>query len=211
MPSLFTKIIRGEVPGRFVWRDERAVGFLTIAPLRPGHTLVVPIEEIDHWLDVPPDLMQHLTLVAQKIGQAVQRTFRPEKVGLMIAGLEVRHVHLHLVPIHSLGDLDFAKADTKATPEALDAAAQKLRAALREAGHREVADKLGGSDGPRAARCDGGGDGRLERHGPRGGGVPRRRRRTRRRVRAPPGRARRDGRGAARGAAAPTRWACRWT
>ena len=141
MPSLFTKIIRGEVPGRFVWRDDRAVGFLTIGPLRPGHTLVVPIEEIDHWLDVPPDLMQHLTLVAQKIGQAVQQTFRPEKVGLMIAGLEVRHVHLHLVPIHSLGDLDFAKADTKAAPEALDAAAEKLRAALREAGHREVAEK----------------------------------------------------------------------
>ena len=141
MPSLFTKIIRGEVPGRFVWRDERAVGFLTIAPLRPGHTLVVPIAEIDHWLDVPPDLMQHLTLVAQKIGQAVQRTFRPEKVGLMIAGLEVRHVHLHVVPIQSLGDLDFAKADANAKPEALDAAAEKLRAALREAGHREVAEK----------------------------------------------------------------------
>ena len=133
MPSLFTKIIRGEVPGRFVWRDERAVGLLSIAPLRPGHTLVVPVQEIDHWLDVPPDLMQHLTLVAQKIGQAVQRTFRPEKIGLMIAGLEVRHVHLHLVPIHSLGDLDFSKADAKAAPEALDAAAAKLRAALREA------------------------------------------------------------------------------
>ena len=85
----------------------------------------MPIEEIDHWLDVPPELMQHLTLVAQKIGQAVQRTFRPEKVGLMIAGLEVRHVHLHLVPIHSLGDLDFAKADAKATPAALDAAARE--------------------------------------------------------------------------------------
>jgi len=141
VPSLFTKIIRGEVPGRFVWRDERAVGFLTIAPLRPGHTLVVPVEEIDHWLDVPPELMQHLTLVAQKIGQAVQQVFRPEKVGLMIAGLEVRHVHLHLVPIHSLGDLDFAKADAKAAPAALDAAAERLRAALREAGHREVADK----------------------------------------------------------------------
>ncbi len=141
MASLFTKIIRGEVPGRFVWRDARAVAFLTIAPLRPGHTLVVPIEEIDHWLDVPPELMQHLTLVAQKVGQAVQQAFRPEKVGLMIAGLEVRHVHLHVVPIQSLGDLDFAKADAKAAPAALDAAAERLRQALREAGHREVADK----------------------------------------------------------------------
>ena len=140
MASLFTRIIRGELPGRFVWRDQRAVGFLTIAPLRPGHTLVVPIEEIDHWLDVPPDLMQHLTGVAQKIGQAIQASFRPEKVGLMIAGLEVRHVHLHLVPIKSLGDLDFARADANASPESLDAAAEKLRAALREAGQREVAD-----------------------------------------------------------------------
>jgi histidine triad (HIT) family protein len=141
VPSLFTRIIRGELPGRFVWRDERAVGFLTVAPLRPGHTLVVPIEEIDHWLDVPPELMQHLTAVAQKIGQSIRETFSPEKVGLMIAGLEVRHVHLHLVPIHSLGDLDFAKADAKAAPEAPDAAAERLRAALREAGHREVVEK----------------------------------------------------------------------
>jgi histidine triad (HIT) family protein len=141
VPSLFTKIIRGELPGRFVWRDARAVAFLTISPLRPGHTLVVPVEEIDHWLDVPPELMQHLTAVAQKIGQSVQRAFRPTKVGLMIAGLEVPHVHLHVVPIKSLGDLDFAKADANAAPEALDAAAEKLRAALREAGHAEVAEK----------------------------------------------------------------------
>ena len=141
MASLFTKIIRGELPGRFVWRDARAVAFLTIAPLRPGHTLVVPVEEIDHWLDVPPELMQHLTLVAQKVGEAVQRVFRPTKVGLIIAGLEVPHVHLHLVPIKSLGDLDFAKADANAETEALDTAAERLRAALREAGHPEVAEK----------------------------------------------------------------------
>jgi histidine triad (HIT) family protein len=141
LASLFTRIIRSELPGRLVWRDDRAVAFLTIAPLRPGHTLVVPVEEIDHWLDVPPELMQHLTLVAQKVGQAVQRTFRPEKVGLMIAGLEVRHVHLHVIPIKSLGDLDFAKADANASPESLDAAAERLRAALREAGHAEVVER----------------------------------------------------------------------
>lgn len=139
MPSIFTKIIRGEAPGRLVWRDERAVGLLSVAPLRPGHTLVIPVEEIDHWLDVEPALMQHLTSVAQKLGQAVQQAFRPEKVGLMIAGLEVRHVHLHLVPIHTLGDLDFSKADKHATPAALDAAAEQLRAALRAARHPEAA------------------------------------------------------------------------
>jgi histidine triad (HIT) family protein len=139
--SLFSRIIRGELPGRFVWRDERAVAFLTLSPLRPGHTLVVPTLEIDHWLDVPPELMAHLTLVAQKIGGAVQAAFRPEKVGLMIAGLEVRHVHLHVIPIKSLGDLDFARADANASPESLDEAAERLRAALRAAGHREVAEK----------------------------------------------------------------------
>ncbi len=138
MPSLFTKIIRGEIPGRFVWRDERAVAFLTIAPLRPGHTLVVPIEEVDHWLDLPPDLLAHLTEVAHKVGQGIQQAFSPKKVGMMIAGLEVPHVHLHLVPIHELHDLDFSRADSSPDPAALDQAAEQLRTTLRAAGHTEV-------------------------------------------------------------------------
>jgi len=140
MPSLFTKIIQGELPGRFVWRDERCVAFLSIAPLRPGHTLVVPIQEVDHWLDAEPALNAHLFAVAQKVGQAIQGAFAPEKVGLMIAGLEVHHLHLHLVPIHGLRDLDFGNADHGAKPEALDAAAEKLRGALRAQGFAEVAD-----------------------------------------------------------------------
>ena len=140
MPSLFTKIIRGELPGRFVWRDERAVAFLTIAPLRMGHTLVVPVDEVDHWLDLEPELMQHLTDVSHKVGNAVQQAFSPVKVGMMIAGLEVPHVHLHLVPIHALSDLDFSRADANPDPAALDEAAEALRKALRSAGHAEVAD-----------------------------------------------------------------------
>jgi histidine triad (HIT) family protein len=140
MPTLFTRIIRGEIPGRFVWRDAQCVAFLTIAPLRPGHTLVVPIREVDHWLDLAPAEAAHLTVVAQQIGRAVQAAFSPVKVGLMIAGLEVPHVHLHVVPIHELRDLDFAQADKSPAPAALDAAAAKLRAALRAAGHTEVSD-----------------------------------------------------------------------
>ena len=89
MPTLFTRIIRGELPGRFVWRDAQCVAFLTIAPLRPGHTLVVPIREVDHWLELAPAEAAHLTAVAQKIGRAIQSAFAPVKVGLMIAGLEV--------------------------------------------------------------------------------------------------------------------------
>jgi len=137
--SIFTRIIRGELPGRFVWRDDRTVAFLTIAPLKPGHTLVVPIEEVEHWLDLEPALMAHLTDVSHKVGRAIERVFRPEKVGLMIAGLEVPHVHLHLVPIWGLRDLDFANADSKASDASLDEAAEKIRDELRAAGYTEVA------------------------------------------------------------------------
>ena len=130
MATLFTKIINGELPGRFVWRDDRVVAFLTIAPLKPGHVLVVPIEEVDHWIDVEPDLLAHLMQVSQNIGRAVDRAFAPEKVGMMIAGLEVPHVHVHVVPMSGVRDLDFANADPDPSPESLDEAAEAIRTAL---------------------------------------------------------------------------------
>jgi len=134
MPTLFTRIIQGEIPGRFVWRDERCVAFLTIAPIRPGHLLVVPRAEVDHWLDLEPELAAHLTGVAQTLGQALQHAFPCKKVGLMIAGLEVPHVHLHVLPIDRLHDLDFARQDQNAKPADLDAAAEKVRQSLRALG-----------------------------------------------------------------------------
>ncbi|MCA8992146.1 MAG: HIT family protein [Planctomycetaceae bacterium] len=130
MPSIFTKIINGELPGRFVYRDELCVAFLTIAPLKPGHTLVVPIEEIDHWIDVPPELSSHLFAVAQKVSQAIQQEFQPKKVGLMIAGLEVPHTHLHLVPIHALHELDFSKQDQNPDQAMMDDTMNRLRTAV---------------------------------------------------------------------------------
>jgi histidine triad (HIT) family protein len=139
MATIFTRIINGELPGRFVWKDDQCVAFLSIQPLRPGHTLVVPREEVDHWLDLDPDLAGHLMRVSQSIGKALQQGFRPKKVGLMIAGLEVPHVHLHLVPINGLEDMDFARQDRNPDPAALDRAAETIRAALRELGYREVA------------------------------------------------------------------------
>ena len=140
MASLFTRIIDGEIPGRFVWRDERCVAFATIAPLHAGHVLVVPIEEVDHWLDLAPDLAAHLFGVAQVIGQAQMTAFSPVRVGLIVAGLEVPHTHLHVVPIDSEAELDFARADHGASGESLDRAAEALRGALRFAGRSEVAD-----------------------------------------------------------------------
>ncbi|MGY6499648.1 MAG: HIT family protein [Acidimicrobiales bacterium] len=140
MPSIFTRIIDGELPGRFVWRDPRAVAFMSIAPLAPGHTLVVPVSEVDHWLDLDPDLTQHLMAVSQTIGKAIDRAFSPAKVGLMLAGLEVPHTHIHLVPIRGMHDMDFANAEPDTPGEVIEAAAQAIRDELRAAGVDEVSD-----------------------------------------------------------------------
>lgn len=139
MTTLFTKIIDGEIPGRFVWRDDEVVAFLTINPITPGHTLVVPRAEVDHWLDLPVALAERCMAVAQVIGQAQMQAFSPTRVGLIIAGLEVPHTHLHLIPIEMEADLSFAKADPSPDPAALDDAADRLRAALTAAGRSEVA------------------------------------------------------------------------
>lgn len=140
MTTIFTRIIDGELPGRFVWRDDECVAFLSIQPLRPGHTLVVPRLEVDHWLDLPSALTQHLMGVAHEIGLAQMDAFDPTRVGLIIAGMEVPHTHLHVVPIDAERDLSFANADIAASHESLDDAAQRLRSALRARGAAGVAD-----------------------------------------------------------------------
>jgi histidine triad (HIT) family protein len=144
MATLFSRIIAGEIPGRFVWRDERAVVFLTIAPIARGHALVVPVEEVDHWVDLDTYLAAHLMEVARQVGQAQMAAFAPRRIGMIIAGLEVPHCHLHLIPIESEADLSFARADHSPDPAALDDAAERLRATLRDAGHgAEVAAAVG--------------------------------------------------------------------
>ncbi|MGH3441564.1 MAG: HIT family protein [Nitriliruptorales bacterium] len=140
MATVFTRIIEGELPGRFVWKDDRCVAFLSINPLREGHTLVVPREEVDHWLDASPDLLDHLFGVSRHVGGAIQQVWRPEKVGLMIAGLEVHHLHIHVSPIDGLQDLNFANAARDPDPDVLDENAERIRNALRDLGHDHVAD-----------------------------------------------------------------------
>jgi histidine triad (HIT) family protein len=137
VPTIFTRIIEGELPGKFVWRDDKCVCFMSIAPLRPGHALIVPIAEIDKWTDLEPDLAAHLFLVAQRIAQAQEAAFSPARVGLIIAGLEVPHCHLHTVPIDHESDLHFANANTNATDEDLERAAAALRAGLAAAGYAD--------------------------------------------------------------------------
>lgn len=140
MSSVFTRIFRGELPARFVYQDDRCAAFLSIAPLRPGHVLVVPRAEVDHWIDLEPELAGHLMQVAQQVGKGQMLAFAPHRVGMMIAGFEVAHVHVHVVPIDGMNDLDFANADHRAGAAALDDAAGKLRRALRELGSAGVAD-----------------------------------------------------------------------
>lgn len=133
MATLFTKIIEGEIPGVFVWEDDQCVAFMSVNPLRPGHTLVVPRMEVDHWLDCPDDLRDHLMIVAKTIGKAQQQLYRSEKVGLMIAGLEVPHLHIHVVPIDSATDLDFANAASSVDAVELEQEAGSIRYILGSA------------------------------------------------------------------------------
>jgi histidine triad (HIT) family protein len=140
MPTIFTRIIDGELPGRFVWKDDRCVAFLSNRPLRPGHTLVVPRQEIDHWLDADPPLLATLTATAQAIGKAQMAVFKPARIGMLIAGLEVPHLHIHVVPIRGMHDLDFGNQDPNPDPEMMDSAAESLREELRRMGHRPPAE-----------------------------------------------------------------------
>jgi histidine triad (HIT) family protein len=139
MPTIFSRIIDGELPGTFVWRDDRAVGFLSINPLAPGHVLVVPTAEVDHWIDLEPALAAHLFDVARVIGRAQAVAFGCSRVGLIVAGYEVPHTHVHVIPTNSMSQLNFANAATNVDPADLESAAAAIRAQLRSAGHTEVA------------------------------------------------------------------------
>jgi histidine triad (HIT) family protein len=135
MSTVFTRVIAGELPARFVWSDDRAVAFLSANPLGPGHTLVVPREEVDQWVDAAPDLLGHLTNIAHAVGAAVEAVWAPRRVGLLVAGFEVPHLHLHVFPAADMAAFDFANAAKSVDPGEQDRHAAALRAALRASGH----------------------------------------------------------------------------
>lgn len=134
MTTIFSRIIAGELPGRFVLRNERVVAFLTIEPMTPGHTLVVPVQPVDHWIDLDPALTAEMFVMAQAVGRAIDRVWSPKRVGVMVVGDEVPHVHVHVVGFNAVGEMSFANADRHASPESLDHAAERLREALRAMG-----------------------------------------------------------------------------
>jgi len=111
VPTIFTRIINGEIPGRFVCQDDICVAFLDVRPLARGHVLVVPRDEVDHWVDLSPDVASHLMVVAQRVGRAQRELLSPARIGMLIAGFEVPHVHVHVVPMDSMAALDFSNAN----------------------------------------------------------------------------------------------------
>ena len=134
MASIFTKIVNGEIPGRFVYESDDVVAFLTIEPMTQGHTLVVPRAEIDQWQNVEPAAFARVMEVSQLIGKAVCSAFDAERAGVIIAGLEVPHLHVHVFPARELSDFGFANVDRNPSPESLDEAQAKIKDALADLG-----------------------------------------------------------------------------
>ncbi len=133
--TIFSAIIDGDLPGRFVWRDEVAVAFLTTAPVTDGHALVVPRVEVDQFTDAPDDLLAHLVAVAAAVGRAQRAAWSAPRAALVVAGFEVPHLHVHVLPAWGPGDVGLHRARPGVPAADLDAAADRLRAALRAAGH----------------------------------------------------------------------------
>lgn len=131
MASVFTLIMDGKIPGNFVYQDDIAVAILTIQPIREGHVLVIPRQEVDQWSDLPADIAAHLMQVSHTIANAMKTIFTCKRIGLMIAGLEVPHTHIHLVPMDSMDDLSFAFAKN-AESDALKKTAERIREVLNK-------------------------------------------------------------------------------
>lgn len=126
MATVFTNIIQGKIPCHKVKENEHFLAFLDIRPLKAGHTLVIPKIEIDYLFDLNDDLFSRLFLFAKEAALLLQKAVKCRRIGIMVAGLEVPHAHIHLVPIDLVSDLDFSKA-APADNQQLAALAAKIR------------------------------------------------------------------------------------
>ena len=133
MSTVFSKIIAGDIPGRIVYQDDTVAAFLTIEPVAYGHTLVVPVEEIDKWTDIPADLWAHMNEVAQNISKVIVEKFDAERAGYLIAGFEVPHAHIHVFPANDMSGYSLSTAMRHDETDAakMDAAAETIREALK--------------------------------------------------------------------------------
>ncbi len=130
MASIFTKIVQGDIPCYKIAEDDRYLAFLDINPLAKGHTLVIPKQETDYIFDLEIDEYQGLFLFARQVALALKKVIPCERIGVAVLGLEVRHAHIHLVPINGIYDIDFSKPKLKLTPEAFTIIADKIAAQL---------------------------------------------------------------------------------
>jgi histidine triad (HIT) family protein len=124
--TIFSKIIKGEIPSYRIAEDEKFFAFLDIFPLREGHVLVVPKLEVDKFFDVPDDYLAGMLVFAKPIARAIEKSFRCNRCGVAVVGLEVPHAHLHLVPINHIDDLNFTKGKLKVSADQLKAAQEKI-------------------------------------------------------------------------------------
>ena len=135
--SVFTEIIAGNIPGRFAYADDVCVVFTTIEPIAHGHMLVVPREEVSRFTDLSEEVFAHLSVVAQRIGRAGERAFDAPRAMVMIAGMEVPHVHIHVIPARSERDIQFVNAMRDVPGAELDDDVARIREALRDLGFGE--------------------------------------------------------------------------
>lgn len=127
MASIFTRIIRGEIPCHRVGEDDRFLAFLDINPVRRGHTLVIPKVEVDRFFDLPADVLSGILPFAQGVARRIEAVVPCDRIGMSVVGLEVPHAHMHLIPIDSLNDMDFTRPKVKMSNEEMAALAEQIR------------------------------------------------------------------------------------
>lgn len=130
MPTIFTKIINGEIPSYKIAEDDRFLAFLDINPLAKGHTLVIPKKEVDYIFDLEDSLLADLNIFAKKVAKAIEKTVTCERIGIAVIGLEVPHTHIHLVPINAIGDLSFSNPKLSLSAEELSEIASAIKSNL---------------------------------------------------------------------------------
>lgn len=130
MPSIFTRIVKGEIPCYKVAETDDFLAFLDIRPRTKGHTLVIPKQEIDYLFDLPDDLYMGIQAFAREVAHALKKAVPCTRIGVAVIGLEVPHAHIHLVPLDAIGDLDFSRAPAQVSADEMAAIAQKIQAHL---------------------------------------------------------------------------------
>lgn len=130
MASIFTKIINREIPGHIIAEDENNIAFLDIMPLVKGHVLVVPKKEVDYIFDMASEDLTVLHLFAQKVAKAMDKTIKCTRIGVAVIGLEVPHVHIHLVPLKTMDDINFTRPKLKLSQEELGEIADTIRGGI---------------------------------------------------------------------------------